>query len=32
MHAVINSISMGKAMHRVLAMAEGHHRRRRHEA
>ena len=32
MHAVIRGIGMGKAMHRVLAMAEGHDRRRRHEA
>ena len=32
MHAMIRGIGMGKAMHRVLAMAEGHNRRRRHEA
>jgi hypothetical protein len=32
MHAVIDGISMGKAMHRVLAMAEGHDRWRSHEA
>src|SRR5262245_15388789 len=32
MHAVMDGIGMGKAMDRVLAMAEGHDRRRRHEA
>ena len=32
MHAVIRGISMGKAVHGVVTMAEGHDRRRRHEA
>jgi hypothetical protein len=32
MHAVIRGVGVGKAMHRILAMAEGHDRRWRHEA
>src|SRR5262245_20278655 len=32
MHAVMDGIGVGKAMDRVLAMAEGQDRRRRHEA
>ncbi len=32
MHVVIGGIAMGEALHNVAAMAEGHHRRRRHEA
>jgi hypothetical protein len=32
MHAVTHGVGMGKAMHGMLAMAEGHDRRRCHEA
>jgi hypothetical protein len=32
MHAVIDGIGMGEAMQGLLAMAEGHDRRRRHQA